>query len=109
MITFSGKTPVSRRGFLRIGALGVGGFTLADLLRAESSAGVGSSHKAVIHLHLDGGPPQMDLIDPKPNAPKSKNSSKPSKTTKMSAAPPPKISSGPSSTRQSSFLTINNF
>ena len=42
---------------------------MADLLRAESAAGVGSSHKAVIHLHLDGGPPQMDLIDPKPDAP----------------------------------------
>mgnify|MGYP001398091282 CR=1 FL=1 len=42
---------------------------MANLLRAESRSGVGSSHKAVIHLHLDGGPPQMDLIDPKPDAP----------------------------------------
>ena len=58
---------VSRRIFLRAGALGVGGFTLADLLRAESESG--SSHKAVINIHLDGGPPQMDMIDPKPEAP----------------------------------------
>ena len=58
---------VSRRFFLRAGALGVGGFTLADLLRAEAKSG--SSHKAVINIHLDGGPPQMDMIDPKPEAP----------------------------------------
>jgi len=29
----------------------------------------GSSTKAVINIHLDGGPPQMDTIDPKPDAP----------------------------------------
>ena len=69
MITFAGNVGLNRRSFLRIGALGVGGFNLAHLLRAESAAGVGSSHKAIIHLHLDGGPPQMDLIDPKPDAP----------------------------------------
>ena len=57
----------TRRSFLRAGALGVGGFTLADLLRAEN--GNGSSTKAVINIHLDGGPPQMDMIDPKPEAP----------------------------------------
>lgn len=69
MITFASGSGLGRRSFLRLGALGLGGFTLADLLRAEERAGVGSSHKAVIHLHLDGGPPQMDLIDPKPDAP----------------------------------------
>ena len=69
MITFSTKACLGRRSFLRLGSLGLAGFTLPTLLRAESRAGVGSSHKAVIHLHLDGGPPQMDLIDPKPDAP----------------------------------------
>ena len=69
MITFASGAGLRRRSFLRVGALGLGGFTLADLLRAEERAGAGSSHKAVIHLHLDGGPPQMDLIDPKPDAP----------------------------------------
>ena len=49
--------------------MGFGGLSFADLLRAESGAGVGSSHKAIINIHLDGGPPQMDLIDPKPEAP----------------------------------------
>jgi uncharacterized protein (DUF1501 family) len=59
----------SRRSFLRAGALGFGGLTFADLLRAENTAGVGSSNKAIINIHLDGGPPQMDMIDPKPDAP----------------------------------------
>src|SRR6185436_4131713 len=60
---------ISRRRFLAAGALTVGGLTLADLLRAEAAAGIRSSQKAVINLHLDGGPPQMDLIDLKPDAP----------------------------------------
>jgi Protein of unknown function (DUF1501) len=60
---------VSRRQFLTAGALTMSGFSLADLLRAEDIAGVGSSNKAIINIHLDGGPPQMDLIDLKPQAP----------------------------------------
>src|SRR5262249_59725067 len=59
----------SRRHFLTAGALGVGGLTLADLLHAEAAAGIRSSTKAVINIHLDGGPPQMDTIDLKPDAP----------------------------------------
>jgi hypothetical protein len=70
MFTFpSSISSHRRRSFLKAGALGVGSLTLADLLRAESAAGVRSSTKAVINIHLDGGPPQMDLIDPKPDAP----------------------------------------
>jgi hypothetical protein len=60
---------LSRRTFLQAGAIG-GGLTLANLLRAEAAAGAGSSHKAVINIHLDGGPPQMDMIDLKPQAPR---------------------------------------
>lgn len=60
---------ISRRSFLKAGAMGMGGLTLADLLQMESAAGVGNSQKAIINIHLDGGPPQMDLIDPKPDAP----------------------------------------
>jgi uncharacterized protein (DUF1501 family) len=58
-----------RRDFLHVGSLGLAGLTLADLLRAEASAGVRSSTKAVINVHLDGGPPQLDTIDLKPDAP----------------------------------------
>lgn len=60
---------ISRRHFLTAGALGAGGFSLADLLRAEATQGIGSSNKAIINIHLDGGPPQMDTIDLKPQAP----------------------------------------
>ncbi|MBM3837934.1 MAG: DUF1501 domain-containing protein [Verrucomicrobia bacterium] len=60
---------VSRRTFLKAGAFGLGGLTFADLLRAEHAARRGSSTKAIINVHLDGGPPQMDLIDPKPETP----------------------------------------
>ncbi len=60
---------IARRSFLKAGALGIGGLTFADLLRAESKSGIGSSNKAIINIHLDGGPPQMDMIDPKPDAP----------------------------------------
>jgi len=57
----------SRRRFLQVGALGVGGFTLADLLRAEAAQGT-SSHKAVINIHLAGGPSHIDTFDLKPDA-----------------------------------------
>ena len=60
---------ISRRRLFMAGALGVGGLTLADLLRAEAEAGIGSSIKSVINIHLDGGPPQLDTIDLKPEAP----------------------------------------
>jgi hypothetical protein len=60
----------SRRDFLRIGALGLGGLTLPGLLRAEAAAGVRSSHKSVILIYLVGGPPHQDLFDLKPGAPK---------------------------------------
>jgi hypothetical protein len=59
----------SRRQAVIAGASGFLGLTLADLLRAESHSGVRSSVKAVINVHLDGGPPQHETIDPKPDAP----------------------------------------
>lgn len=60
---------VSRRGFLKVGALGLGGLTLADLFRLEAWAGTGSSTKALINVHLSGGPSHQDLWDLKPEAP----------------------------------------
>ena len=38
---------ISRRKFLTAGALGIGGLTLGDLLRAEAARGIRSSRKAV--------------------------------------------------------------
>ena len=59
----------TRRTFLTAGALGTFGLTLPQLLQAESAAGVGKSQKSVILVHLDGGPPHMDMIDMKMSAP----------------------------------------
>jgi hypothetical protein len=63
------KKHLSRRKFLQIGALGLGGLTLPGLLRAEASAGIRSSQKSVILIYLVGGPPHQDMFDLKPNAP----------------------------------------
>src|ERR671913_447327 len=59
---------VSRRNFLQIGALAIGGMTLADVLRAEDAAGVRNSQKAMINIHLSGGPSHQDMFDLKPEA-----------------------------------------
>jgi Protein of unknown function (DUF1501) len=68
----SAPTPhrLSRRHFLEIGALGIGGLTLPRLFQAEAAAGVRSSHKSVILIYLVGGPPHQDMFDLKPTAPK---------------------------------------
>ncbi len=62
---------VSRRSFLKIGGLsfGAGGFTLADLFRAEAAQGTANSHKAVINIFLAGGPPHQDMWEIKTEAP----------------------------------------
>jgi hypothetical protein len=60
---------VSRRGFLQIGALGVGGLTLPQLLALEAQAGQTKSHKSVIMIFMCGGPPHQDMYDVKMDAP----------------------------------------
>ena len=59
---------ISRRNFLRIGSLGLGGLMLGDLLRlrAEESA---PRAKSVIMVLLIGGPSHIDMYDMKPDAP----------------------------------------
>ena len=43
---------VSRRDFLRVGALGLGGLTLADILRLRAEGGVATKPRAVIMVCL---------------------------------------------------------
>ena len=52
-----------------MGAMGMGSLTLPSLLQAESQQGIGSSTKAIINIHLGGGPSHQDMFDLKPNAP----------------------------------------
>jgi hypothetical protein len=64
---------ISRRSFLQIGALSIGGLSLslADILRTEARAadGARSRPKSVINVFLGGGPPHQDLWDIKTEAP----------------------------------------
>jgi len=74
MLTFWGARQrlcdgLSRRDFLRVGALGAGGLCLADLLRLKATGKAASGSKAIIMVYLNGGPSHMDMYDLKPDAP----------------------------------------
>ena len=60
---------ITRRRFLRDAALGAAGLTLFSHWRAwgEGAAPTGKA-KAVIEVWLSGGPPHLDMFDPKPEA-----------------------------------------
>ncbi|MBS0207717.1 MAG: DUF1501 domain-containing protein [Planctomycetes bacterium] len=63
------RGPITRRDVLKLGALGLGGLTLSDLLRGEAQAGIGRSAKAIIMVYMAGAPSHQDTFDLKPNAP----------------------------------------
>ena len=60
---------MSRRGFLKVGALALGGLTLADHLRLKAQAQEPTRDTAVILFWLGGGASHIDMYDLKPNAP----------------------------------------
>jgi uncharacterized protein (DUF1501 family) len=63
----------SRREFLQVGALTLGGLTLPDLLRARAAAaeaGRSVKNTSVVLLWLDGGATHIETFDPKMSAPK---------------------------------------
>src|SRR5271163_1601349 len=62
----------SRREFLRIGTLGLGGLSLPQLLGARALAAGNrpiTTGKSVIFLFMFGGPSQFETFDPKMSAP----------------------------------------
>ena len=77
MITVSGSLTskgrfcdgLSRRDFLRIGGLGMGGAALPQLLQAEQIAGLRNSKKSIIMIYMAGAPPHQDMYDLKMDAP----------------------------------------
>jgi len=78
MLTILDKLPnqtcegFGRREFLKAGALGIGGLTLPGLLQAKAAglaAGKPLRNKSVVLLFLQGGPPHIELFDPKMTAP----------------------------------------
>jgi len=64
---------LTRRSLLKAGYLGLAGLSLADLLRIEAKAKENSTAQgkelSIILVWLDGGPPQHETYDPKPDAP----------------------------------------
>jgi hypothetical protein len=66
-----GSIACSRRAFLRIGALGLGGVSLAHLLATRAAAGDKKlvTDRSVIFLFQHGGPSQFETFDPKMMAP----------------------------------------
>ena len=75
MLTFYDQSgDLSRRSFLRVGSLGLGGLNLASLLSAEKAIAdsKGKSFlkdKSVVFLFMHGGPSQFETFDPKMSAP----------------------------------------
>jgi hypothetical protein len=67
---------MSRRAWLQIGGLALGGLSLPEILRAESGARSGdrtpttrSPARGIIMVLLPGGPTHLDTFDLKPDAP----------------------------------------
>jgi Protein of unknown function (DUF1501) len=75
MASASFQRPVTRRGFLTVGTIGLGGLTLADVLRLEARAdlknyeAIAAKADSVIHIFLPGGIAHQETFDPKPFAP----------------------------------------
>ena len=73
MLSLFDRVPVrhcqgySRRDFLRIGSLGLGGLMLPDLLRARAAAaaeGRPTRDRSVVLLFLQGGPSHIEFFVP---------------------------------------------
>jgi uncharacterized protein (DUF1501 family) len=62
----------SRRDFLRVGSLALGGLSLPWLLPGRAASAAGESvvtDKAVVFVFMHGGPSQIETFDPKMSAP----------------------------------------
>src|ERR1700682_5543854 len=74
MLTIAGSESrfcdgISRRSWLRIGGLALGGLSLPQILRAQAAGGARSPAKGIIMVLLPGGPSHLDMYDLKPDAP----------------------------------------
>lgn len=67
-----GSFPASRRDFLKVGSLALGGLTLPQLLSARAAAAsqkLPIKDKSVVFVFMQGGPSQIETFDPKMTAP----------------------------------------
>ena len=77
MLKFTGRGStqtcdgVTRRDFLQVGALGAVGLSLPGLMSLKAAGAVAEGHdeRSVIMIFNLGAPSQIDLFDPKPDAP----------------------------------------
>lgn len=73
MLTISdSRHGMDRRGFLRVGTLGLCGLSLQQLFSLQTQAGESKNlltGKSVVFLFQHGGPSQFETFDPKMNAP----------------------------------------
>lgn len=60
---------LKRRDFLKVGAIGGLGLTLADYLRVAKAAEGKAKARGAIYIRLGGGPTHMDTFDMKPESP----------------------------------------
>ncbi|MAC51084.1 MAG: hypothetical protein CME31_00920 [Gimesia sp.] len=60
---------ITRRNFLQVGGLALGGMSLPQILQAENSSHQRQNHKGIIMIFLPGGPPHQDMWDIKVDAP----------------------------------------
>src|ERR1051325_4376156 len=58
-----------RRTLLKVGALGLAGLSLPNLLRADERPGRRPRARSIIFLNQFGGPSHIDTFDMKPDAP----------------------------------------
>src|SRR6476659_6202493 len=76
MLSILDSTGINRRELLRVGGLSALGLSLPALLESQALASTNDLRgatfgkaKNVIFLWLQGGPPQHETFDPKPDAP----------------------------------------
>jgi hypothetical protein len=75
MLTFFNGKPgrfcdgLSRRSFIKAGALAIGGLTLPQFLQLRAEGAANRRDKSVIMICLGGGPSHIDTYDMKPDAP----------------------------------------
>ncbi len=74
MLTIAGSEStycdgISRRSWMKIGGLAMGGLALPEILQSEAASGGRTGIKGIIMVILPGGPSHLDMYDLKPDAP----------------------------------------
>jgi hypothetical protein len=64
-----GRRPPPVEAIIRLGSLGAMGLCLSDFFRLKALAGTSDEGRSCIMILLDGGPPQHETFDMKPDAP----------------------------------------